>query len=235
MWVILSVSVLLTTQSSFVWTAYPFTFSERECRDLFPERIGKDSLSDHASHDLPFEIEPSDSIYGISPNGIHVTVKAVSKWRIKGIIMQARVAGNCENPAQQHPVGHFETKETSALMSANCPSGHQFETVTHKTYPLDKDNFIIRWFPPEKTTANIYFVATIVSGKDEFWTGIASHVIRHNAQKIPESETPCPMRNSTNADGGTYKAHSDACRFLPSVYLTTSFFVVVILGTLGCK
>lgn len=77
--------------------------------------------------------------------------------------------------------------------------------------------------------------ATIVSGKDEFWTGIASHVIRHNAQKIPESETPCPMRNSTNADGGTYKAHSDACRFLPSVYLTTSFFVVVILGTLGCK
>lgn len=32
------------------------------------------------------------------------------------------------------------------------------ETITHKTYPLDKDNFIIRWFPPEKTTANIYFV-----------------------------------------------------------------------------
>lgn len=68
-----------------------------------------------------------------------VTVKAVSKWRIKGIIMQARVTGNCETPAQQHPVGHFETKETSVLMSANCSSGHQFVSngMTAKT-PKDR-------------------------------------------------------------------------------------------------
>lgn len=86
MWTILSVSVLLTTHSSFVWTAYPFTFSERECRDLFPERIGKDSLSDHVNHDLPFEIEPSDSIYGISPNGIHGAYFLLGKILIKNDI-----------------------------------------------------------------------------------------------------------------------------------------------------
>jgi hypothetical protein len=66
-------TVLLTTQQ-LVWTAYPFSFSKRECRDLFPERVGKDSLYEssdvHLNHDDPFIIEPSETIHGIDFSGI---------------------------------------------------------------------------------------------------------------------------------------------------------------------
>ena len=67
-----TVSVLLTmcARVTLVWSAYPFTFTDRECRDLFPERIGKDSLSVNEAHDLPFEIEPSETIHGVSLGGV---------------------------------------------------------------------------------------------------------------------------------------------------------------------
>ncbi|XP_022319081.2 putative defense protein Hdd11-like [Crassostrea virginica] len=195
-----TVSVLLTmcARVTLVWSAYPFTFTDRECRDLFPERIGKDSLSVNEAHDLPFEIEPSETIHGVSLGGVQVTIKAVSKWRIKGLLMQARAVGKCEDPAQQRPLGHFEIPEYSALMASNC-SGHKFETVTHKKYPLNETYVNVRWFPPEDIKDKIYFVATIVSGKDEFWTGIVSHEVRHHKDKeMATGDFHCPMRSIYN-------------------------------------
>ncbi|XP_048764536.1 uncharacterized protein LOC125672346 isoform X2 [Ostrea edulis] len=109
-------------------------------------------------------------------------------------MMQARVVGNCSNPKQQQPVGHFETPENHAyLRAANC-SDHPFETVTHKVYPMDTDTLRIRWFPPENTTAEIYFVATIVSQRDKFWTGIFSHTVRHKDKQLTPGHPQCSMR-----------------------------------------
>ena len=61
--------------------------------------------------------------------------------------MQARAVGKCEDPAQQRPLGHFETPENTALMASNC-SGHKFVssevTVIH---------------PPE-TNETVFFLIT---------------------------------------------------------------------------
>ena len=65
-----SVLLIMCARVTLVWSAYPFTFTDRECRDLFPERIGKDSLSANAVHGLPFEIEPSETIHGVSLGGV---------------------------------------------------------------------------------------------------------------------------------------------------------------------
>ncbi|XP_062612289.1 putative defense protein Hdd11 [Saccostrea cucullata] len=191
----LAVTVLLSIQGS-VWSAYPFDFSERECRDLFPERIGKDSLNVGNAHSEEiFTIEPSETIHGFNFGSTQVLIKANSKWRIQGIIMQARVIGNCKDPQQKHPVGHFEVPENHQfLRAANC-SGDQFKTVTHKKYPINTDSIVINWFPPENFKAEVYFVATIVSGKNEFWTGIVSHTIRHKDKPVTPGHPQCPMRS----------------------------------------
>lgn len=75
----------------------------------------------------------------------------------------------------------------------------------------------------------------IVFGKDEFWIGIVSYVIRYKDQKFKWSEILCFMWNSMNIDGGIYEVYSGVCQFYLFVYLMISFIVVVILVVIGSK
>ena len=54
---------IICTISVFVIgiSAYPFDFSDRECQDLFPQRLGGDARVH--SHNAPFTVEPQDSIF----------------------------------------------------------------------------------------------------------------------------------------------------------------------------
>ncbi|XP_022318266.2 uncharacterized protein LOC111121330 [Crassostrea virginica] len=180
----------------------PFYLDARECRDMFPESLRENATNAGTSEsEDPFDIELSPMIY--KKNSV-ITVKIFSKkafesdYPIRGALLQARVA-DCQSEDQGKAIGMFQEvpHKPFRFHTTSCPNSLTNGVAAGALYK-DKDGMpevSIDWMPPEQENRTLYFVATVLSTNNTFFTNIASGFLVHYSNKKDQSKAEiCPLR-----------------------------------------
>ncbi|XP_025110844.1 putative defense protein [Pomacea canaliculata] len=160
------------------------------CTDMYPEGHNADAQTTI----LPFELLVSNTTF--TPNAkIVVTLQVKSSMPtmfFKGMFVQARLAGNCSNTS---PVGTFSipTGDTY-LQLLSC--GQLSSSISHKNSLVQIHSKNFTWTAPSTATGRIFFRATVVKSKQEFWTNVFSPYVKPVSDTSSPPTTGCEVRKT---------------------------------------
>ncbi|XP_048763474.1 uncharacterized protein LOC125671670 [Ostrea edulis] len=182
---------------------HPFYLNTRECMDMFPETLAEDSTNAQMlKSQEPFDIHISNNEYNedsIIKVKIFTKKPFQSDYSIKGALLQARIA-NCQDKDHQTAIGIFQQKpKGSFLQTVHCENSLA-NGVAIGVLTEDKPNPLLEttidWSPSSgKDNRTLYFVATVLSTNDTFFTDITSKFLYHHSQRDnPPPAEYCQLR-----------------------------------------